>query len=267
MFEKKMRLLSLAKMIILLAIFIIFLMPLDIFAFDKKNNHILDNSTVVINEFMAKNESYITDQDGKYDDWIELYNNSAVPIDISGYYLSDKSDRPDKYQIPEGTIIEGHSYLIIWADEDGDQEGLHANFKLSADGEELRMFSPDLVMIQEVIFGIQEADMSYSRIPNGTGDFIIKEPTFNRNNESTNSIDINENLNKGIVIYPNPTDSQINIFTDFEISGELQIFYSNGELLRSMVFYGEATLNVGDYPPGMYFVRIGSVVNKFMINK
>ena len=38
---------------------------------------------------MASNDSTITDEHGEYDDWIELYNNTNNPIDLSGYYLSD----------------------------------------------------------------------------------------------------------------------------------------------------------------------------------
>ncbi len=44
---------------------------------------------VVINEFMASNDVTASDQDGEFDDWIELYNNTNASIDLSGYSLSD----------------------------------------------------------------------------------------------------------------------------------------------------------------------------------
>jgi hypothetical protein len=232
-----------------------------------KGNILMDNSSVVINELMAKNETYITDQEGKYEDWIELYNNSAEPLDISGYYLSDKADRPDKFQIPEGTIIQGNGYLIIWADEDGDQEGIHANFKLSADGEELRMYKTDMSMIQEVIFGPQEADMSYSRIPNGTGDFIIKEPTFGENNEGHSNVEDSNDPENTISLYPNPAIDHIFISSSMLSSNVIEILDSNGSFMQKGAFEGELLLDLVNYPPGVYFVKIGEVTNKFMIHK
>jgi hypothetical protein len=105
MFEKK---LSFGKQIgkVILAVSALCILSFNYsHAKPSKGNVFFDNSTVVINELMAKNETYITDQEGKYEDWIELYNNSAEPFDISGYYISDKADRPDKFQIPEGQSL------------------------------------------------------------------------------------------------------------------------------------------------------------------
>jgi hypothetical protein len=40
--------------------------------------------------------------------------------------------------VPRGTILQPGQRLIVWADEDGKaSEGLHANFKLSANGENI----------------------------------------------------------------------------------------------------------------------------------
>ena len=35
---------------------------------------------VVINEFLASNDAIIADQDGEFEDWIELYNLSLIHI-------------------------------------------------------------------------------------------------------------------------------------------------------------------------------------------
>ncbi|RMF08484.1 MAG: hypothetical protein D6762_05575, partial [Candidatus Neomarinimicrobiota bacterium] len=48
-----------------------------------------EDAPVVINEFLARNASVNYDEAGEYDDWLELYNRSAVPVDLSGMYLSD----------------------------------------------------------------------------------------------------------------------------------------------------------------------------------
>lgn len=137
---------------------------------------------LVINELMPRNTSTVSDNAGEYDDWIELYNNTNEEIDLSGYFLSDNSSNVSMWAFPLGTKIAAKSYLIVWADDDTEQLGLHTNFKLSADGEELILASPEMVPIDKVKFSGQAAEFSYARKPNGTGDFKWGEPTFNSEN-------------------------------------------------------------------------------------
>ncbi|MFZ2147039.1 MAG: CotH kinase family protein, partial [Sedimentisphaerales bacterium] len=140
---------------------------------------------LVINEFMASNSSCIQDPQGQYDDWVEIYNYGTDAIDIAGMYLTDNLSVPTKWRIPDGnpaamdlaipagTIIPAGGFLLIWADSDTPQgvpmtadAGLHANFKLSADGEEIGLFDIDgSTLIDGVVFLEQTADISYGRYP------------------------------------------------------------------------------------------------------
>ena len=106
----------------------------------------------MINEFAADN-TLILDPAGEAEDWIELYNNLAQPVDLGGMYLSDTPSAPTKWQFPAGTSIAAHGYLIVWADEDLTQEGLHATFKLSASGESVVFSSTPTVVLDTVTFG------------------------------------------------------------------------------------------------------------------
>jgi len=130
---------------------------------------------LVINEFMASN-SIIQDWQGEYEDWIEIHNVSDDAIDIGGMYLTDDLSIPTKWQIPEDvsfvTTIPGHGYLLIWADNDTGDAGLHANFQLNVGGEELGLFDTDgKTLIDSIIFGDQIADLSYGRYPNASTDW------------------------------------------------------------------------------------------------
>ncbi|MBL4592748.1 MAG: CotH kinase family protein [Flavobacteriales bacterium] len=89
---------------------------------------------VVLNELCAINNSVWTDNQGEYEDWIELYNNSSSTVSLNGYYLSDDNSNLTKWMFPD-TSIAPNSYMIIWADNDTLDAGLHAGFKLSAAGE------------------------------------------------------------------------------------------------------------------------------------
>jgi hypothetical protein len=52
----------------------------------------------VINEVLAHSH-------GGAPDWIELYNPTAIDVNISGWYLSDSDVNLTKYQIAAGTIV------------------------------------------------------------------------------------------------------------------------------------------------------------------
>lgn len=182
------------------------------------------NGSLVINEFMADNETTMSDQDGDFDDWIELYNNSDVAISLEGYYLSDDPTEPDLWMFPDTTIMAG-GYLIIWADKDEDQSGLHAGLKLSASGENILLSDPDLILIDEVSFGEQTIDISYGRYPNGTGDFDFMSPTFNMENMSgiTGVEDAVTLITSNITAYPNPFDKQFNIDLNLTESANVEV--------------------------------------------
>ncbi len=134
-------------------------------------------SEVVINEFMADNGTTQADQDGEYDDWIELYNPSAAPISLKGCHLSDKVTNPGKWTFPDTSIAAG-GYLMIWADEDTLQAGLHAKFALSKSGEAVILSDTVLAIIDSVTFPAQVTDSSTGRLPNGSGAFVRMAPTF-----------------------------------------------------------------------------------------
>jgi hypothetical protein len=137
---------------------------------------------IVINELLPVNTTVMPDQNGEYDDWIELYNLSGTVKDISGYFLSDNKDHFSKWEFPSGTTISGNGYLIIWADDDSAQVGLHANFKLSSLGEEVLLSAPDGTLEDKVIYPGQSLELSFSRNPDGTGLFKWQAPTFNSSN-------------------------------------------------------------------------------------
>jgi len=147
---------------------------------------VIQPGDVVINEFMAQNDS-IPDPSNEFDDWIELYNNTDQSINLSGLYLTDDASNITKWQFPANTVVDPHSFIIVWADEDSGQTGLHTNFKLSANGEFLRFSKTDQSVLDSISFGPQTSNLSMSRIPNGTGNFIQTQPTINAVNIANTS--------------------------------------------------------------------------------
>jgi hypothetical protein len=119
---------------------------------------------LLINEFMASNKASEVDPQGQYDDWIEIYNGGVDALDMGGMYLTDDLSTPGKWRIPLATLIEPGAYLLIWADNDITDTGLHTNFKLDSNGEGIALFERDgVTLIDSVSFPPQTTDISYGR--------------------------------------------------------------------------------------------------------
>ncbi len=149
-----------------------------------------------INEFMVSNTRTIKDPDFNEDaDWIEIYNAGDKEINLNGYLLTDNLKIPAKWVIQDVKIAP-KGFVVFWADDYN--TGLHTNFKLAAEGEEIGLFAPNQTLVDSVIFGIQHPDISTGRnhenpeiwgrfnqptpgSANTTGffsDFVLNEPRF-----------------------------------------------------------------------------------------
>ena len=173
----------------LLFIPLIFLM---LFCEDKQNNMVTTSPSIsldglYINEFMASNDTNLADtsgEDDEYDDWLEIYNAGNDSTDLGGLFLTDNADNLTKWIISEGTIISGAGFLLVWCDEDQEQGNLHTNFKLSAGGEFIALVASDgFTIIDSISFGIQIADISFGRVPDGNNSWVsFTIPTPNSSN-------------------------------------------------------------------------------------
>ena len=94
---------------------------------------IAEAQSVVINEFSASNINGFEDNEGKFPDWIELYNTTTATVNLTGYYLSDKIDNPTKWQIPAGVVITANDHQLFICDgrDEMSFSGIHTNFKLT----------------------------------------------------------------------------------------------------------------------------------------
>ena len=223
---------------------------------------------VVINEVMASNTMTVTDEEGVYEDWFELYNNSNQAVDLSGYFLTDNPDNLTKYTIPVGVSIPANGYLIFWADEDSADGPLHCNFRLSVNGEQLLLLNPNQQVVDEVVFGAQVSDKGYARVPNGTGNFVIQNPTFNANNNNATSADEATEAATAFSISPNPASNLVHVQLENPASSFLpvQIRDIQGRVLAQQVpSSNPLTVSTADWAPGIYLVQYGPTVKKLVV--
>jgi Lamin Tail Domain len=141
----------------------------------------VENYSIVINEVMARNADTIADEDGQYDDWVELYNASASDIDIGGFTVTDNLDDPVKWTIsinnPEISTIPAGGYLLLWADNDQGQGANHLGFSLSGEGEEFGLYDLNGNLVDAISFGPQNEDVSYGRLPDANDHWVFLVPS------------------------------------------------------------------------------------------
>ena len=211
---------------------------------------------IVINELMSNNSSFITDAYGEFDDWIELYNNSGEVLTMDDYYLTDNPSNPKKWKMPYLEFYPGE-YLIIWADDDEEDQGDdHASFKLSKNGEFLGIYdnaSNDYEVIDSVSFPALESDLSFARIPNATGPFsTVSNVTFNGNNGTTNTT---ESLSTLLTIYPNPTQDLISISQSND-ANILKVTFINEQGQTVLQSHNDQELDISAFEAGVYTLII-----------
>jgi len=221
---------------------------------------------LVINEYQSVNESTAADQWGAFEDWIELYNAGENPINLEGYFLSDKIGSPTQYVFPDTTLLPDE-YLIIWCDMPGPTEpGLHTFFRLGGDGDDILLSNPDTLTIDYVSFGIITPDESEGRFANGTGPMAcFITPTHGANNGDPLST-VERVRNEGFKIFPNPgTGSVILESADFK-PGSVQVFSAMGNLVyQTTVFQNQERLDLSNLPSGLYILNFNDRITKLVI--
>jgi len=143
-----------------------------------------------INEYSASNLESFQDDFGKTEDWIELYNSSSSSMDIGGWHLSDKETKPEKWEIPMGTIIPANGFLVFYCsgrDLVTNSGQLHTNFKLAqtkeneivslsdAAGTVLESFTMELTLVEH----------SRCRAIDGGADWVVStDPSLGTSNDT-----------------------------------------------------------------------------------
>lgn len=105
-------------------------------------------------------------------DWIEIYNASASPMDISGYKIYDSGGQAGtkpKKAIPAGTVVPAQGFFVIPTEGAGDP----SDFGLSSSGEAVWLEDATNTVIDTVAFPALDVTQSYGRKPDGSANLFI----------------------------------------------------------------------------------------------
>ena len=124
-----------------------------------------------------------------------------------------------------------------------------------------------LNMVDSLTFGAQTQNRSYSRIPNGTGGFVIKSPTFLANNESLSGVE--EQIHPpSFSVYPNPAQNQVQVSVAAPAAGTyIEIYNAVGQRISGILSAEQVSVDVSSLARGVYFVRCGTETKRLVLVK
>ena len=120
---------------------------------------------VLINEYSAANYAAFTDNYGEYEDWLELYNPTSSPIDLNGWYLTDKSSNPTKWSFSSSFIIPANGTIVVFCSSRDEIVGgnAHSNFKITQTKQNETLMLSDLNMVFQDSVNVIPHQDSHSR--------------------------------------------------------------------------------------------------------
>jgi hypothetical protein len=129
------------------------------------------------------------------DPFFELYNPSALPVELSGLFLSDQLSLPSqaKFQIHPLSFIAPNDFTEFKADNNRSKGANHVNFTLAPNGGALRLSSPTLDPLAVLYYGVQTAGAAQGLLPDGGNNYsTFACPTPGNSNVLTANIIISE---------------------------------------------------------------------------
>ncbi len=136
-----------------------------------RTDTMVHDGALIINEVCADAKSGLTDEDGEFSDWIELYNATGEVVYLDNYALSDRENKPLKWRFPDGAVVAPHSYYIVFCsgkDRRADATVIpHANFRLSAEHDTIVLSDARGRVVDRTTVDNLPEDASWARDPNG----------------------------------------------------------------------------------------------------
>jgi hypothetical protein len=218
---------------------------------------------IVLNEVVTKNTTVISNEQGKFKDYIEVVNTTAIPLGLNTICVSDDSTVPTKWQFPGSVFILPGQHLLIWSD-DNDNVYLdpHTNFNLSSTGGFLSLSDTLGNIFQTTNIPSQNIDDAWGRCSDVVGEFAVNGSATPRA-ENNCEVEITE-TEQTFGLYPNPASVLLTIENNTTIKC-IEILDLTGRIIHVENPNTTTTrLNVIDFSSGIYFVKVnGKYAGRF----
>ncbi len=116
----------------------------------QPNYGVVYPSGIVVNEVLPSPEGPDAENE-----WIEIFNENNLEVDISGWKISDTVGSVKSYIFPKGTKISGKGFLLLNRPK--------TKITLNNSGEGLKIFNPNGKIVDEINFGKALLGQSYNK--------------------------------------------------------------------------------------------------------
>lgn len=145
----------------------------------------IGNASVLINELMPRNVSYLINEEFNYDGWVELYNNGAEKFDLSQCVFSDGKHT---WESETTGILNPGEFTLFYFDELNSYN--HANFKLDADGGILTLSTKNGIELDKITYAKAFRNISFGRTTDGGLTLgTLNAPTPGKSNNTSTLIE------------------------------------------------------------------------------
>ncbi len=165
---------------------------------------------------MVSNIDNIVDEYGEHNAWIEIFNSSYAPLEISSIYITDDKNQPRKYPVPLGdarTKLGKRQHLVFFADSMPTRGTFHTSFALTPGRDNwIGIYDADgITLIDEVLVPANlPVNASYARnedggdvweVRNGSGSLYVTPAGANRIVDENDRVRIfKENDSTGVAL-------------------------------------------------------------------
>ena len=131
---------------------------------------IVAQNNIRLNEVCSRNISIISDEDGDFEDWIEIYNPDTIPVELKNYYLSDDKDELNMWTFPDITIG-SEEYMVVFASGKDKNNTIH-HWETALHGDSAwHMLNPEEQVQEDYILWTENDydDSSWAELRGGFG--------------------------------------------------------------------------------------------------
>lgn len=134
---------------------------------DADSTQASEKGSLYINEYSTSSTQTVTDDDGEFVSFVELYNSGEKAINLKGCYLTDDYKNKTKWAFP-AVKIEAGEYLVVYLSGKTKQyEGgnkVHADFVLNGEEEALYLLDKNKKTIDSCEVFELTSNLTYGRI-------------------------------------------------------------------------------------------------------
>ncbi|MGZ8920232.1 MAG: lamin tail domain-containing protein, partial [Limisphaerales bacterium] len=126
------------------------------------------------------NNTTLGEADGSARDWVEIYNPSSVTVDLNGMGLTESAASPLAWIFPAGSILPAQGFLRILCSSELPASSTNTGFGLSTESGALYLFNAAGQgggLQSSITYGLQAADWSIGRVPDGSSNWVLNIPT------------------------------------------------------------------------------------------